>query len=228
MENSIKKASYFTDVQTATTKLVMSGHIYHSLIQFGALDRDMEAGFFESLLAVTRASLDASMEKATLIMFPMGGVLATSDPAGEKTCIPKSIRIARYFGILEGALAARESASNTCFSHSSSSLWCAAYWKPAYGDVGKEAAKAWCHAVAAVLKPHSTGDLRYAAADGNYNNGARMQHEASCVALLVTHGFDRHADPLYKDQAGYSESQFELLGRLKVRCSHECGCDPAQ
>ena len=169
VENSVKPASYHADVQTATTALVMSGHIYHTLIQFGSLDSELPSACFEQLLAFTAQSLPSSMKQATLLVFPMGGALSTNDPTGEKTCLASAIRKARYFGILE------------------------AYWKPEFGDAGKEAARTWCHGVTDILKPHCSENLRYAAAD-NYNN-----------------------DPLYKDQAGYGSVQYQRLGQLKAK-----------
>ena len=99
----------------------------------------MPAEFWEKLLTFTRTKPHATLDKATLILFPMGvssllpplffffapakflpispclcfmkGKMATNDPDGTKTCMSHSIRNARYFGIIE------------------------VYWKPEFGEV---------------------------------------------------------------------------------------------
>ena len=141
LENSVKVSSYHQELQRATTKLVMSGHVYHTLIQFGSVDQPMPREFFEQVLKLSRQSLPASMEKASFIMFPLGGAVRTCDPEGELTCVPVEVRQARYFGIFE------------------------AYWKPEFNTAGKAAARKWCHDILEVIRPHCTEVLRYAAAD---------------------------------------------------------------
>eukprot|EP00026_Physarum_polycephalum_P004740 Phypoly_transcript_04763.p1 GENE.Phypoly_transcript_04763~~Phypoly_transcript_04763.p1 ORF type:complete len:530 (+),score=84.18 Phypoly_transcript_04763:103-1692(+) len=171
VQNSVKVSSYHKDLQTITTPLVMSGHIYHTLIQFGELGKEMPQEFWDKLLTHTRAKPHQALAKAVLVLFTMGGVMATNDPDGSKTCLTYQIRRARYFAILE------------------------VYWKPEFGEEGKNVARDWARAVAAIIKPYNNEALRYAAAD-------------SSTAT---------ADTLERDQAGYGNDTIPKLRALKKK-----------
>jgi len=149
----------------------MHGHIYHTLIQFGELDKELPIEFWEKLLAHTRAKIHKSLVKATLLAFAMGGKVASSDPEGTQTCLTNSIRKARYFGAIE------------------------VYWKPEFGEEGKNAARAWARKTVEIIKPYNNEALRYAAADTSAGT----------------------ADLIERDQAGYGMDKYPKLRALKKK-----------
>jgi hypothetical protein len=111
-------------------------------MQFGSLDKPLPDSVWRELLAFTKKSLDVSIEKATLLIFPIGGKVRTADD-GTKTCMSNKIRSARYFAIVE------------------------AYWKPQYGEVGKKAAREWTRSSLDILRPFCSEQLRYASGDSD-------------------------------------------------------------
>jgi len=140
LKNSVKTCSYHSDVQTLTTPNVHSGLIYHTLVQFGELGKELPAEFWENVLKFTRAKLHKSLEQAVLFAFIMGGKIA-NDPDGKQTCLTSSIRRARYFGTI------------------------GVRWRPEFGEEGKNAARVWAKGIAEILKPYNYEALRYAAPD---------------------------------------------------------------
>jgi hypothetical protein len=141
LQNTLKECSYHNDIQRSTTKLIHSGHMYHSLIQFGKVGEDIPPEYFEKILAHTRAPLHPGIRNGIFGLFVMGGAMSRSDPDGTKTCISPYIRASKYFAIIE------------------------VYWKPEHGQEGFEAARAWSRAAVEVFKPLCNETLRYAAAD---------------------------------------------------------------
>jgi hypothetical protein len=165
--NTIKLSSYHNDVQRITTPIVLHGYLYHTVIQFGELDVELPQEFWEKLLAFTRAMLHESLLKALVVSLTMGGKLATNDPDGTTTCIARSLRKARYFGVIE------------------------VYWKPEFGEKGKEEARKWARTVVEIIQPFCNEVLRYAAPD---------------VAVGIAG---------LKDQAGYGQDKYPKLRALK-------------
>eukprot|EP01111_Echinosteliopsis_oligospora_P006903 TRINITY_DN2136_c0_g1_i1.p1 TRINITY_DN2136_c0_g1~~TRINITY_DN2136_c0_g1_i1.p1 ORF type:complete len:560 (-),score=143.44 TRINITY_DN2136_c0_g1_i1:45-1658(-) len=173
VSNNIKEQSYHKDLQSMTTPLVMSGHIYHTLVQFGQQGKPLPEEFWQTLVSFTRQKLNHTLVKATLLLFFMGGKMASNDRDGTKTCVSASVRSARYFGIIE------------------------AYWKPEFGEEGKNAAREWAKKITEIIKPQSNEALRYAAADDSVNTAGVVE--------------------IYKDQAGYGEEAYIKLRALKKK-----------
>jgi hypothetical protein len=141
IQNTVKQCSYHNDLQRATKELISSGHIYHSLIQFGSYGEHLPSEFFAKLLAFIRKPLPSSLNEATFIVFAMGGAMQTSDENETETSIPAAVRQCKYFGIFS------------------------VLWSPEYSDVGQAAARQWCQKVIDIVKPFSTSTLRYAPTD---------------------------------------------------------------
>jgi len=171
VQNTIKNCSYHSDLQTITTPLITSGFLYHTLIQFGELNKELPVEFWEKLLTFTRAKPHPALKSASLVVMPMGGKQETNDPDGTQTCIAKSIRQARYFAIME------------------------IYWKPEFGEDGKNVAREWAKGVTAIIKPYNNEALRYAAADNSVGT----------------------ADIIERDQSGYGMDKYPQLRQLKKK-----------
>jgi len=138
--HQVKKASYHRDVQTQTSQLITSGFIYYSLLQLGLVSEPLPRELWEQLLAFIRAPLHSSLRRAVCGFFVMGGKISNPTHGLERACIAESVRQARFFALLE------------------------IQWKPGAPD-GFEAARAWSHRVAAILKPWCFEALQYAAHD---------------------------------------------------------------
>jgi len=76
VQNAIKYRSYHNDLQGITTPYIASGYVYHTLIQFGELGKEMSTVFWEAIITHTRKPLHKSLVKANFNAFAMGGKMA--------------------------------------------------------------------------------------------------------------------------------------------------------
>ena len=86
----------------------------------------------EIVCLTTKGTMPTELSKAVVVLMNMGGAVANADPENFKTCVPKSVRNARFFAILE------------------------IHWKKETGEKGKNVAKEWCKRVVDVLKKYKT------------------------------------------------------------------------
>lgn len=140
IENSIRPFSYHNDLQRITIPLAPPGRIYTTGVEIGSATTPLPPIIFEQMLQVTRKPLASTLVSADCVFFAMGGRYTELDANNEKTCVNSIARNSRYLVII------------------------AAYWKESAGDKGRADAKAWAHAVKAVVQSQITkAPLRYEA-----------------------------------------------------------------
>lgn len=131
VSDSVKSVSLHNDVQRMTMEHIESGFVYTSLIQIGSNDSPLPKSFFEELLTYTRKTKSSKIAAAVVILFRMGGVVATGTEL--QTTINPTTRRARYFAILESR------------------------WTGAAGDAGRDACRQWVKQAYATMSKYRCG-----------------------------------------------------------------------
>jgi hypothetical protein len=135
IEDSVKPVSYHNDLQRMTAKMIVSGHVYTTLVQLGSIDKPLPVELFHEILGHTRKTLPSTLESAVVIFFPMGGKICTG--SGVETTVSSTLRTARYFAIIETR------------------------WKASSGDTGRVDARNWAKESSRILSPYSYACMRH-------------------------------------------------------------------